>query len=135
MAEKPTAAFVLSLIGGIFILLVGALIAAVFATLGGLLGGFGLGDFGMGMALLGTVGLIVGLIIIVAAAMLYMRPQQHVIWGVLILILAIVSIPFAFGGFIIGFILALVGGILGIVFKPQAPMAAPYAPPMAPPPQ
>jgi hypothetical protein len=135
LAEKPTAAFVLSLIGGIFILLVGALIAAVFATLGGLLGGFGLGDFGMGMALLGTVGLIVGLIIIVAAAMLYMRPQQHVIWGVLILILAIVSIPFAFGGFIIGFILALVGGILGIVFKPQAPMAAPYAPPMAPPPQ
>ncbi len=135
MAEKPTAAFVLSLIGGIFILLVGALIAAVFATLGGLLGGFGLGDFGLGMALLGTVGLIVGLIIIIAAALLYMKPEQHVMWGVLILILSIVSIPFAFGGFIIGFILALVGGILGIVFKPQAPMAAPYAPPMAPPPQ
>ncbi len=135
MAEKPTAAFVLSLIGGIFILLVGALIAAVFATLGGLLGGFGLGNFGLGMALLGTIGLIVGLIIIIAAAMLYMKPQQHVIWGVLILILSIVSIPFAFGGFIIGFILALIGGILGIVFKPQAPMAAPYAPPMAPPPQ
>lgn len=136
MAEKPTAAFVLSLIGGIFILLGGAFIAVVFATLSGIMGGLGFGDFGLGsMTVVGVVGLIFGLIVIIAAVMLYMRPQQHVIWGVIILLLAIVSIPFSLVGFVIGFILALVGGILGIVFKPSAPMAAPYAPPMAPPPQ
>lgn len=135
MAEKPTAAFVLSLIGGIFILLGGALVAIVFSTIGGLLGGLGFGDFGMGMTIVGVLGLVFGLIIIVGGVMMYMKPQQHVMWGVIVLILAIVSIPFSLAGFVIGFILALVGGILGLVFKPQPVMAAPYAPPMAPPPQ
>lgn len=135
MAEKPTAAFVLSLIGGIFILLGGALIAAIAGTLGGVFSMLGFGDFGLGLALVGTLGLVFGLIIIIGGVMMYMKPQQHVMWGAIVLILAIVSIPFSLAGFVIGFILALVGGILGLVFKPQAPMAAPYAPPMAPPPQ
>ncbi len=135
MAEKPTAAFVLSLIGGIFILLGGALIAALAATLGGMLNLLGMGDFGMGMALLGSLGLVFGLIIIIGGVMMYMKPEQHVMWGAIVLILAIVSIPFSIAGFVIGFILALVGGILGLVFTPSMPLAAPYAPPMAPPPQ
>ncbi len=135
MAEKPTAAFVLSLIGGIFILLGGALIAAIAGMFSGAFSMLGFGDFGLGVALLGSLGLIFGLIIIIGGVMMYVRPQQHVMWGVIVLVLSIVSIPFSLAGFIIGFILALVGGILGLVFKPQAPMAAPYAPPMAPPPQ
>lgn len=135
MAEKPTAAFVLSLIGGIFILLGGALIAALAATFGGLFNLVGLGDFGLGVALLGSLGLVFGLIIIIGGVMMYMKPQQHVMWGAIVLILSIVSFPFSIGGFFIGFILALIGGILGLVFKPSQPMAAPYAPPMAPPPQ
>lgn len=135
MAEKPTAAFVLSLIGGIFILLGGAIVAAIAATFGGFLSMLGFGDFGLGLAMVGTLGVIFGLLVIIGGVMMYMRPQQHVMWGVLVLILAIVSIPFSLVGLLIGFILALIGGILGIVFKPSAPMAAPYAPPMAPPPQ
>lgn len=135
MAEKPTAAFVLSLIGGIFILLGGALIAILAASFGGLMSVVGFGDFGLGVALLGSLGLIFGLIIIVGGVMMYMKPEQHVMWGVIVLVLSIVSIPFSIAGFFIGFILALVGGILGLVFKPSQPMAAPYAPPMAPPPQ
>ena len=135
MAEKPTAAFVLSLIGGIFILLGGALIAAIAGIAGGIFSMVGFGDFGLGLAIVGALGLVFGLIIIIGGVMMYMKPQQHVMWGAIVLILAIVSIPFSLAGFIIGFILALVGGILGLVFKPQAPMAAPYAPPMAPPPQ
>ncbi len=131
MAEKPTAAFVLSLIGGIFVIL-GALLWIV---LGPFLALFSL-DLGLGAAMMGAVGLIMGLIIIVGGVMMYVKPEQHVIWGVLVLLLAIVSIPFSFAGAVIGFILTLVGGILGLVFKPSMPMAAPYgAPPMAPPPQ
>ncbi len=138
MAEKPTAGFVLSLIGGIFILLGGAFIAVVFATLSGFLTAFGFGDFGLGgFTMVGVLGIVLGLLVIVGGVMMYAKPNQHVIWGALVLIFAIVSIPFSMiGGFVIGFILALVGGILGLVFKPSMPMAAPYgAPPMAPPPQ
>lgn len=127
--EKPTGAFVLSLIGGIFIIL-GAL---VWLVIGAMLAFFP--TFGMGVTVLGVVGLLFGLIIIIGGVMMYTKPEQHVMWGAIVLILSIVSIPFSFAGLIIGFILALVGGILGLVFKPSMPMAAPYAPPMAPPPQ
>lgn len=130
MAEKPTAAFVLSLIGGIFIIL-GALLWIV---VGSILAFLSM-DFGLGASLAGGLGIVMGLIIIVGGVMMYVRPQQHVMWGAIVLILSIVSIPFSFAGAVIGFILALVGGILGLVFKPSMPMAAPYAPPMAPPPQ
>ena len=130
MAEKPTAAFVLSLIGGIFILL-GALLWLI---VGQFLAFLAI-DIGLGATLMGVVGIVMALIIMIGGVMMYMKPEQHVVWGVIVLILSIVSIPFSFAGAVIGFILALVGGILGLVFKPQMPMAAPYAPPMAPPPQ
>src|SRR5438309_300781 len=41
MAEKPTAAFVLSLIGGIFVLLVGIAFAVLGSILGSMVGGIG----------------------------------------------------------------------------------------------
>lgn len=130
MAEKPTAAFVLSLIGGIFIIL-GALL---WIAVGSLLSFLAL-NIGLGASMMGVLGLVFGLIVIVGGVMMYMKPDQHVMWGAIVLILAIVSIPFSFAGLLIGFILALVGGILGLVFKPSMPMAAPYAPPPMAPPQ
>lgn len=129
MAEKPTAAFVLSLIGGIF----GLLGALVWLALGAFLAFFP--TFGLGVTLLGVIGVLFSIIMMLGGVMMYTKPEQHVMWGAIVLIMSIVSIPFTFAGLIIGFILGLVGGILGLVFKPQAPMAAPYAPPMAPPPQ
>jgi hypothetical protein len=132
VAEKPTAGFVLSLIGGIFILLGGLL----WISVGAIIGSLGLGDFGMGPTILGAVGVIMALLVMIGGVMMYMRPQQHLMWGVIVLVFTIVSVPFSFFGLLIGFILGLIGGILGIVFKPSMPMAAPYAPPpMAPPPQ
>ena len=131
MAEKPTAAFVLSLIGGIFVIL-GALL---WVSIGSVLAFLSL-DIGLNATMMGVVGLIFGLIMIVGGVMMYVRPPQHVMWGAIVLILAIVSIPFSFAGLLIGFILGLVGGILGLVFKPAPAMPAAYAPPpMAPPPQ
>ena len=132
MAEKPTAAFVLSLIGGIF----GILGAIVWLIVGAIFALFP--TFGLGASLLGVIGLVFSIIVILGGVMMYVKPEQHVMWGVIVLILTIVSIPFTFAGAIIGFILGLIGGILGIVFKPTPamPAAAPYAPPpMAPPPQ
>ncbi len=136
MAEKPTAGFVLGLIGGIFILLNALLIIAAAAILAGMSGipGFPSGASDI-VTIYAAIGLIFALLVLVGSVLLYMRPQQHVIWGVVVLLFSLFSIIIG-GGFIIGLILGLVGGILGIVFKPSAPMAAPYAPPpMAPPPQ
>ncbi len=131
MAEKPTAAFVLSLIGGIFLIL-GAL---VWFVVGALFAFFP--TLGLGFATLGAIGVVLAIIVILGGVMMYAKPEQHVAWGAIVLILSFVSIPFTFAGIIIGFILTLVGGILGLVFKPtpMMPVAAYAPPPMAPPPR
>lgn len=136
MAEKPTAGFVLGLIGGIFILLNALAVIALASLMAGLAGipGMPAGATDI-VTIYAAIGLIFALLVLVGSVLLYMRPQQHVIWGVVVLLFSLFSIIIG-GGFIIGLILGLVGGILGVVFKPSAPMAAPYAPPpMAPPPQ
>ncbi len=93
----PRIEFVLSLIGGIFVFT------------GGLLSG----DKGF-------LGVIFGVLIILAAFMMYVRPKQHVIWGILVLVFAILIMFVSSGGFIIGFILAFAGGILEALRKPTA---------------
>jgi len=122
-SEKPTAAFVLSLIAAIFILLNGALIAALGAILFAFFPGFGI--------LIAALGLVFGIVVLVGAILLWSKPGMHVGAGVLVLLFSIFSLIIG-GGFIIGFILGLIGGILGIVWKPPAPMSG-MAPPMMPP--
>jgi len=117
--EKPTAAFVLSLIGGIFILLWGAAIAAVGAYAQSVT--FGLA--GGGIVAIGGLEAVLGLLVIVFGVLLYVAPQHHVMYGVLVLVFAIVSL-IGLGGLFIGFLLALIGGILGIVHKPTPPSPA-----------
>lgn len=111
--ESPTAAFVLSLIGGIFVLLAGVVIGVIGFALTLPLGGFG--------AALGLLGIAWGVIIIIGAVMMNSRPEQHTMWGVIVLVFSFVSFVGAIGGFFIGFLLALIGGILGITWKPTQP--------------
>jgi len=129
MAEKPTAAFVLSLIGGIFILLGAIVVMVIMSAIGSFMVIGGSADV---LVIYGAVGLIFAIIVLVGAVMLWMKPQQHVAWGVIVLLFSLFSI-ISLGGFFIGLILGLVGGILGIVWKPPAPMAPGMAPPMMPP--
>ncbi len=109
--EKPTAAFVLSLIGGIFILLVGIFLGVVGLALTLPFGGFG--------AAFGILGILWGVLIIIGAAMMENHPEQSTTWGVLVLVISIVSWYGALGGFFIGFLLAFIGGILGIAWHPR----------------
>ncbi len=113
MAEdKPTAAFVLSLIGGIFVLLVGIFEAVVGAYFLAFLGAVG--------AVVLFLGVVWGLLMIVGAVMMYVKPEQHTVWGIIVVVFSIVSWYPTLGGFFIGFILGLIGGILGLTFKPSA---------------
>ncbi len=125
--EKPTAAMVLSIIGGLLIILAGAMYLAIAEFLEELLllSGETLDvDPVLWIQILGAIGIVIGIVIMVGGVMMYSRPASSTVWGVIILVLSLVSI-IATGGFFIGLILGLIGGILGIVFKP-APAAPTY---------
>jgi hypothetical protein len=107
LAEKPTAAFVLSLIGGIIMLLVAILVTIGFS--------FAFGGVG---TIIGIVGVVFGLIVVLGSIMLYQNPASHTMWGVIILVLAIVDLPGVWG-FGLGSLLAFIGAILALVYKPQ----------------
>jgi hypothetical protein len=128
--ERPTAAFLLSLVGGIFILLGGG-VMSMFGPFGfgGMMGGYrgmmgyrysGYGMMGeLGFGMFGILGLIFGVIVIISAFMLNSKPHEHSTWGTLIVIFSVLSIfGSAMGGFGIGLILGLIGGILAITWKP-----------------
>ncbi len=132
--EKPTAAFLLSLVGGIFILLGGGAMSMFGGFSGYGFGGYGfrgmmgsqypyygmMGGFGFG--LFGILGLIFGAIVIIGAFMLNSKPQEHATWGTVIVIFSVLSVfGSMMGGFGVGLVLGLIGGILGITWKP--PMA------------
>jgi ribosomal protein L40E len=118
-AEKPSAAYLLSLIGGIFVLLGGIVTAAIGAIFTAFIGGIG--------GLFGVLGIIWGVLIIVFAFRLNSDPASHSTSGALIIVFSLLSFLGGAGGFIIGFLLALIGGILGITWNPQtqATMAPP----------
>jgi len=136
--EKPTVAFILSLLGGIFLLLRGGI---VFMTRwygfggmmngywgwGGMMGGYDWGyGPGVGMMgaysfgrMLGIVGMLFGVVVIIGAFMLYNNPSQHTTWGLVIVIFSALSIiGGAMAGLGIGFVLGLIGGILALTWKP-----------------
>ena len=140
--NKPTAAYVLSLLGGIF----GLLASLAFLAFGALAYmsyqaylsdiysySYDLGLFGMGYTYLLGVGawmLVTSILIIVFAGKLKANPMEHSKWGALILVFSIIGV---------GGLLAFIGGILALVYKP-IPVAGPpsgYAPqqPYAPAPQ
>lgn len=120
-AEKPSTAYVLSLVGGIFVIIGGLATAAIGAAFTFMLGGIG--------GLFGVLGIIWGVLIIVFASRLNSDPASHSTSGALIIVFSLLSWFGGIGGLFIGFILALVGGILAITWNPPAPPAAmPQAP-------
>ena len=130
--EKPTAAFILSLVAGIFIILGGGMMSLIggFAGMmgqyggygrwgGGMMGrGFGYGMIGYAFGIMSILGVVFGAIVIISAYMLNNKPQEHTTWGTLIVIFSVVSVFGGMGGFGIGLILGLIGGILAITWKP-----------------
>ena len=128
--EKPTAAFLLSLVAGIFILLGAALVSLMGYGFMGMMNrygnggrgygmmGQGFGMMGYGFGILAIVGLIFGAIVIISAYMLNSKPQEHTTWGTLIVIFSVISIFGSAGGFGVGLILGIIGGVLAITWKP-----------------
>jgi hypothetical protein len=117
--EKPTAAFTVSLLAGIFILINGILIMAASAT-----PAIGITKINF-VALFGIGELIFGLIVMFGAIMINSDdPSKVRTGGIIVLIFSIISI-IAGGGFLIGLILGLIGGILALTWKPSTQIPPP----------
>jgi len=121
-----TTAFVLSLIGGIIIVL-NSILTIFWSTNGGpwyggmmgsWMGGFGYGyNYGLTFAF-SVAALISGIIVMVGAVMLNARPAEHMAWGAIVLIFSVVSF-LGMGGFFIGAILGIAGGAIALSFRAQ----------------
>jgi hypothetical protein len=130
--EKPTAAFILSLIAGIFIILGGGVMTMMGSFLGsygygmmryGGVMGAGLRMMGFGGGVMGVLGLVFGAIVIISAFMLNSKPDQHQTWGSLIVLFSALSIFGSVMGFGIGLVLGLIGGVLAITWQPTKSLA------------
>jgi rubredoxin len=128
--NKPTAAYITSLIGGIL----GLLTSLAFIAIGALayiaIGAvsdypfsyYDTGFLGFGWSILIGLGawmLITSILIIVFASKLKANPLEHTKWGVLILVFSIIGL---------GGLLGIIGGILALVYKPVI-AGAPQQPP------
>lgn len=115
--NKPTAAYVLSLIGGIIGLIVGFLLIVLAAIVASSAGGYynyGYPGPALPAAFWGDIGvwcLITGIIVIISAAKLNANPWKHTEWGLIILVFSIIGLATLLGS---------IGGILALVYKPQS---------------
>lgn len=117
--DKPTAAFVLSLIGGVLIVICGlgyAVLGAICGSLASMAPGGG--GAGATIFIYMALGLISGVIVIAGAMMINKAEPDKVKKGsILVVVFSIVSLVSG-GGFYIGTILGIIGGVLGLVWKP-----------------
>jgi hypothetical protein len=115
--EKPTKAFLLSLIAGIFIISNTALLGVatrwfpeIIPTIPGLENDTTI------LYRLTAIGLILGILVLLGALLLRIKPANKKAWGILIIVFSIPSVITG-GGFIIGFILGIIGGALTLTQK------------------
>ena len=120
-SDRPGAAYILSLIGGIFVIVGGVIIAVVRAALSFMFGGIG--------GLIGVLGIVWGVLILVFASRLNSDPGSHSTSGALIIFFSILSWIGALGGLFIGFLLGLIGGILAITWTPPSQQSMAQATP------
>jgi len=141
--SKPVAAFVLSLVAGVFILL-GSVVMSMFALgfPGMMMGGTEVMQVGMGMTgsmmggmmitwMLGSIpvvaafGIASGIMVILGAVMLYTRYAENHLWGAIILAFSVVSILGSMGGLLVGLVLGMLGGILALTWTDTGKLIQP----------
>jgi hypothetical protein len=122
--ERPNTAYIVSLIGGIFIL-VGSVAMAFMVGSGywwmgmngnhfSMMGSFSL-DSGF-MYLLSAFGVACGIVVLIGSLLLNRRPKEAATWGAIILIFSILSFV-DMGGFIIGALLGIIGGVMALTWE------------------
>ncbi len=114
--DKPETAFISSLIGGVLVLVDGTLGFMLAVRYGSW--PLWLWEFQDSELVLGPLGILLGIVIIIACTMAYSKRTHMNVWGMIIVTSSILSFFLILGGYIAGFVLGLVGGILFIVWEP-----------------
>ncbi len=124
---KPVAAFALSLLAGVFILL-GSVVMSMFAfgfpgvmmsgtgMTGSMMGGMMVPWMRGAVPVLAAFGIASGIMVILGSVMLYTRSAENHLWGAIILAFSVVSIFGSMGGLMVGLILGMIGGILALTW-------------------
>jgi hypothetical protein len=125
--EKPTVAFVLSLLAGLWMLAAGGMMGGF--VWWGMMGGQhgmarwqGMGDWmwGRGMHAFGMswpwFALVAGIVVLIGAVMLYVKPEQRRTWGLVILVISALNVFLGIGGLLAG-ALGVVGGALAMTAR------------------
>jgi hypothetical protein len=134
--ERPTAAMILSIIGGV-LMIVGGSMAFMMLSYNsdglGMMSGFGgmmgsyrgmMDDVGFPYAMMDglmLLSLVSGILVIVGAVMIDIHPSQSRTWGIIVLIFSIISLV-GMGGFLIGAVLGVTGGAIALSWKPKPEM-------------
>jgi hypothetical protein len=129
--ERPIAAVILSIIGGVLMLVGGSMAFMMLSynnggfgmmnEFGGMMGGYRgmMNDIGFPYATLDglmLVSLVSGILVIVGAVMMDIYPSQSMMCGIIVLVFSIISF-IGMGGFLIGAVLGIAGGILALSWK------------------
>jgi len=120
--EQPTTAFVLSLLAGLWMLAAGGMMGGF--GWGGMMGGWhGMGGWIWHRGTPGTYGtwwpwfgIFAGIVVLVGAVMIYVRPEQCRSWGVVILIASALNIFLGMMGLLAG-TMGVIGGVLALGTK------------------
>jgi hypothetical protein len=129
MERQPTAAFILTLLAGLWMLAMGGMMygmgpgfvedggswmwgpGMMRGMMRGMAPGFG---FGLWSPWFGAAA---GIILLVGSVFLYSRPEQSRTWGFVILVVSALNVLVGMGGLLAG-ALGVVGGSLAIAWKP-----------------
>jgi hypothetical protein len=113
--EQPTVAFVLSLLAGLWMLGAGGMMGGF--GWGGMMGGWmwgrGLGRFGV---LWPWFSVFAGIVVLIGAVVLYVKPQQRRGWAVVVLVASALYFFVGMGGLLAG-ALGVIGGVLALSTK------------------
>jgi MFS family permease len=117
-SSRPRNAFLLSLVGGIFYLLIS--VAVIYAISIGTDISYSLAPLSDLTDAFAAIGLVSALAILLGAYMMNSDSAQRVKRGsILVLVFALVGLVPVGGGYIIGFILSIVGAVMGLRWKPS----------------
>jgi len=117
LEERPLTAFILSLLGGLFVVVGTGLGFVLYSS----------SPYGYVSELTGIlvgVSIAFGILMLTMTMLLYRRPELHVAWGVTILVFASASITSVFSGYgglglgVVGMVLGIVGGAMAIAWRP-----------------
>jgi len=119
---QPTAAFVLSLLAGLWMLAAGSMMGGF--GWGGMMGGWqGMGGWMWGRGGIRGFGvwwpwfgIFAGIVVLVGAVMLYVKPEQRRSWGVVIVVASALNFLLGMMGFLAG-TLGVIGGVLAMSTK------------------